>query len=417
MRRALVLILLFSLLLTCLIAVPVAAAETGVPYDLAVSYASMHSRRDILSGGEVAAARTLADRLSGRGYAVTTPSDHTTLNNEEGKSVTYEFTHVIGFKDNGKGRTVLLGCYYGGYEPTDSLGVGDGASAALSVGALLYIADVLVSLPLEYDVEIAFWGGMELGVDFDPEKCGIDMSEIALYINFDCVAAGRTDYLYADDVPRAQERYFREIASEQGATLDAAPTYRRPVAFSTGDGAYSYMHLGLLGANRIFMNADVPCVNFTSGAWEYDSGLYRYPGKGEIEGSSLDTIAEIDRLNGGKEATSSRLVAVTKVVISALSDERLPAVLDEAASEISGADLDSDLAYYLITFIGIAAVLVFLIVLILRQGKDRRDVVWEPLVKPTEKQEEPFEELRSDEGDGADAPPSDSDDDGDIFRF
>ncbi|MBO4473028.1 MAG: M28 family peptidase [Clostridia bacterium] len=416
MKRVLGLILLFTVLAALFLSVPVASADTAVPYDLAVSYCAMHSRRDILSGGEAAAARTLADRLSARGYTVTTPTDRQVGENDEGKTQSYELTHVIGFKDNGKGRTLLIGTFYGGYEPTDSLGVGDGASAALSVGALLYVADALVSLPLDYDIAIAFWGGIELGTEVNVEKCGLDLSSIALYINFDCIAAGRSDYLYADDLPRAQETYFREIASEQGATFEAAPTYKRPSALSMGEGAYSYLHLGLLGANLSFMNEDIPCVNFTSGAWDYDSGLYRYPGKGDIEGTSLDTIEEIDRLNGGKEATSSRLLAATKVVIAGVKDRRLSAVLDEAAKETSGADLNSDLAYYLISFIGIAALLAFFIFLILRQGKDRRDVVWEP-AKSSDRSADPFEELRSDDARDAGDPPSDSDDDGDVFRF
>ena len=417
MKRVLCLILSFALIASLFAFLPVASAETGVPYDLAVSYCTMHSRRDISSGGEAAAARTLADRLSARGYLVTTPTERKTTEDENDKSKTLEVTHVIGFKDNGKGRTVLLGTFYGGYEPTDSLGVGDGASAALSVGALLYVADALVSLSLDYDVAVAFWGGLELGTQVNAESCGLDLSSIALYVNFDCIAAGRSDYIYADDLPRAQEKYFRDIASEQGATFEAAPTYKRPSSLSMGDGAYSYLHLGLLGANLSFMNEDIPCVNFTSGAWEYDSGLYRYPGKGDIEGTSLDTIDEIDRLNGGREETSSRLLAATKVVIAGVSDARLSSVLDAAAKETSGADLDSDLAYYLISFIGIALLIAFFVFLILRQGKDRRDVAWKSASVQSDDSADPFKELRSEGGRDADDPPSDSDDGGDVFRF
>lgn len=419
MKRALLGILLFSLMLSLFLVGNVAAAETTAPYDLAASFASTYSRRDILSGGEGAAQKALSEALSARGYAVTEPSFRKVLSSDEGKDVVYEYANVIGFKDNGKGKTLLFGCYYGGYEPTDSLGVGDGASVALGVGTLLYVASALSDLSLDYDVAIAFWGGMELGVDLDLEKCGVDLSKVALYVNFDCVGAGSKDYLYADDVPRTQEKYFLSIAEEQGANLSAAPTYKKPAAFAVGDGAYSYLHLGILGANRCFLNEGVACVNFTSGAWDYESGLYRYPGKGEIEGTSLDTLAEIDKLNGGKESTSARLLAISKVVIAGVTDARLPEILDKAAKERTGADLDSRLAYYLITFIGIAGVFAFFLVLILKQGKDRRDVQWEPIVKPSEKSEDPFEEFRS-EGETfsrEEKSPEDEKDEDDIFRF
>ena len=419
MKRILILILLFSLTLTLLLTAPAtASAEPSVPYDLANAYIASHSRRDILSGGEAAAAKTLSDRLASRGYAVTTPSDRRTIETADRKSVVYDYSHVVGFKDNGKGKTVLIGCFYGGYEPTDTLGVGDGASVALSVGVTLYVADALAALSLDYDVAIAFWGGVEVTTDLDLTKCGVDVSKLALYVNFDCIAAGRSDYIYADDVPRLQEKYFREIAAEQGASFEAVPTYKRPSAFTTSaDGAYSYLHLGLLGANRSFMNEGIPCVNFVGGAWDYDTGLRPYIGKGEIEGSSLDTVAEIDKLNGGREATSSRLLATAKTVIAALSDARLPNVLDAAAEQISGADLHSDLAYYLISFIGAVLIATFFVLLIVRQGKDRRDVGGgSDFSSPKrDRYDDPYEELRSEEEEGHDEAPAD--DDEEVFRF
>ncbi|MBP5610309.1 MAG: M28 family peptidase, partial [Clostridia bacterium] len=269
MKRALLVILVLSLILTSLLTLPVASAEPSVPYDLANAYVAAHPRRDVLSGGEAAAARTLASRLASRGYVVTAPSDRVTVETTDLKTVTYDVSHVIGFKDNGKGRTLLVGCFYGGYEPKDSIGTGEGARIALSVGLLLYVADALVDLPLDYDLAIAFWGGAELGSDIDLDKCGVDLSRLALYVNFDCVAAGSEDYLYADDLPRSQERYFREIAAEQGATFAEAPLYKTPAAFSTASEIYSSLHLGILGANRSFMGADVPCVSFVGGAWDY----------------------------------------------------------------------------------------------------------------------------------------------------
>ena len=60
MKRALLLILVLSLILTSLLTLPVASAEPSVPYDLANAYVAAHPRRDVLSGGEAAAARTLA---------------------------------------------------------------------------------------------------------------------------------------------------------------------------------------------------------------------------------------------------------------------------------------------------------------------------------------------------------------------
>lgn len=417
MKRALLLILLFSLILTSFATLSVASAEASVPYDLAVSYIAAHSRRDVLSGGEAAAAKTLSARLASRGYTVTTPSERRSVETSDGKNTSCDVSHVIGFKDNGKGRTLLIGCYYGGYEPTDSLGVGDGACIALSVGVVLYVADALADLSLEYDLAIAFWGGAELGGDIALDKCGVDLDRLALYVNFDCIAAGRSDYLYADDLPRAQEKYFRTVASEQGASFEEVPIYKHPAAFETGQDVYTYLHLGLLGANRVFMEEDIPCVNFVGGAWDNEGGLYPYPGLGDVEGTSLDTLAEIDRLNGGREATSSRLLATAKTVIAAVSDARLTSVLEDAAAETSSADLSSDLAYYLIMAIGSVAIIAFFVYLILKQGKDRRDVEWQPTFTAPDRSEsaDPYEELRSDDDPRRDD--DDRDDGGDVFRF
>ena len=396
MKKLVSFALLCALMLFLFLSPAVASAETDSPYDLAKHYAETYSRRDVLSGGEGVAAKYLSAYLTARGYAVTTPSLRYYEADDSGKSVSYDYSHVIGFRDNGKGQTILLGAYYGGFEPTDSFGVGDGASVALSVGALLYLADAFSSLSCEYDLAIAFWGGMEVSQDFDVEKCGVSIGDVALYINFDCIAAGENDYLYADDLPRAQEKYFREIIERRGAAISEPPAYKKPTTFIAGSGAYSYTHLGLLGVNRFFMNEDIPCVSFLGGAWEFDCGLYRYAESLEVAGTPRDTLAEIDKANGGKAETEKRLLAVTNVVIEGVTGEGLSEALAKAEKETSGADLDSSLAFYLITFIGIALLIAYYVVLILKQGKDRKQTVWENPDRP--QGSDPFEESRSDTG-------------------
>ena len=415
--------LTFSLLFAGCFAHTSACAEDVItaPYDAAVQYATLYPHRDVASGGEQEAAKYLSAALTSYGYTVSTPTFSTDVSMSDGSNKSCEYCHVIGKKDNGKGKTLLIGCYYGGYAASDNLGVGEGASAALSVGLTLTLANTLLPASLDYDLTIAFWGGMEVADDVHFEKCGIKKNEIALYVNFDCVAAGKSEYLYADDIPRSQEEYFFTVAKEQGVTLLSAPAYKKQSSFTAGNGAYSYLHLGILGANRCFLNEGVPCVSFIGGAWDYDSGLYRYPGSGEIEGSSLDTFKQIDEYNGAKEVTQSRLWAVAKVVIAGLNDSRLSAVLDKAASERTGADLDSDLAYRLIQFIGLAGVIVFFAVLMLKQKKDRRDVIWTERVEtPNDKGNDPFEELHGEDHvdpEETQTSPRNDDGDDDIFRF
>ena len=433
MKKSILIVLLISLMI-CTFLCGVggqAVAESDSPYEIAVKFTALHARRDIESGGEKASAETLKTYLTEKGYAVETLSFREYVESDTSSvKASYEYLHVIGRKDNGKEKTILIGCYYGGFTPTDSSGVGQGASAALSVGTVLYVADRLATASCPYNIAIAFWGGIELGGSFDATKCGVPLEEIALYINLDDVAAGDRDYVYSDDVPRAQQDYFLGVISDCGADITDAPAYKKESSLSfSSDEHYSFTHLGLLGANRFFLNEGVPCINFVGGAWEHDCGLYRYKGKGEIEGTSLDTIEELDRLNGGKDATANRLSAVAEVVIRGVTDEGVTAVLEEAGGQVSGAALDSSLAYYLITFIGLGLVFAFLLILYIKQGKDRKEVIWDAAFDANQSNDDPFDEFREDGGDRGDPsdpyggnepfdPPSGSEgDDDDIFRF
>ena len=417
MKKLVLLILVFSLALSSLLFAGVTAvAETPSSYDYAVAYAQNHARRDILSGGEAAAANTLTAALTTFGYQVETPAFRYYGQSADGEKIAYDYKHVLGFKDNGKGKCVLIGCYYGGYEPVDSYGVGVGATAALSVGTLLSVARVLASAASEYDIVVAFWGGLEVFGDFRVKDCGVETDKIALYVNLDGVGVGDRDYLYADDVPRAQEEYFRKVIGEIGADISAPPVYKRQAALSYGDrDSYAYSHLGLLGANRFFMAENVPCVNFVGGAWEYDCGLYRYSGKGDIEGTSLDTFESIDGLNGGAAKTKARLDAAANVIVRGVTGEGLSAALDKAAKETSALDLSSSLAVCLISLIGTALLIAFLIILYVKQGKDRKDTVWAPDLN--DRKEDPYEEFHNTQGEESDQTPSSDDDDDDVFRF
>ncbi len=417
MKKLVLLILVFSLALSSLLFAGVTAvAETPSSYDYAVAYAQNHARRDILSGGEAAAANTLATALTNFGYAVQTPAFRFYRQNDVGAKVAYDYKHVLGFKNNGKGKCVLIGCYYGGYEPQDSYGVGNGGTVALSVGTLLSVARLLSAVTTEYDIVIAFWGGIEAFGDFRVKDCGVENDKIALYVNLDGVGVGDRDYLYADDVPRAQEKYFRKVIGEVGADISAPPVYKKQAALSYGEeDAYSYAHLGLLGVNRFFMAEDVPCVNFVGGAWDYDCGLYRYSRKGDIEGTSLDTIESIDGFNGGAAKTAARLDAVASVVYHGVTGKDLASVLDKAQGEISAADLDSSLAVLLISAIGTALLIAFLILLYVKQGKDRRQVAWDPSLNGSK--DDPYTEFRETQDEESEEPKPSDDDDDDVFRF
>jgi len=426
MKKVLVIILLCALLFSfTFVTGAVASSESEVsPYARAVAYANKHPRRDVTSGAESAAAATLSQALTGYGYAVSEFAEEHTVSESSGQKVAYQFKHIFGFKDNGKEQSVLIGCFYGGYEPKDSYGVGKGASIALSVGTLLYIAEALGDNVKDYNIVIVFWGGMEVADTFNVKKCGVDLDKVALYINLDAVGAGDYDYLYADDLPRAQEKYFRSFISEIGASIKKPPVYKRQTMYSISkNDPYSYSHLGLLGVNRFFMGEDIPCVNFVGGSWEHDCGLYRYAGKGDLEGTSIDTFETIDELNGGVAKTEERLYAVGNVVVKGLTDDGLSSMLADAAKETTSMSLDNDLAYYLISFIGIGLLMIVLVILFLKQGKDRREEIWEATLLDA-RGDDPyieFHEVRNDDAhdDHGDDDKGDHDDDhdDDIFRF
>ena len=423
MKKALLLILTFTLLLSAFLCwggtFALAEEETETPYSIAYSYATEFVDRSV-GGAEQKAAQSLSAGLSKHGYVVQEyPIDYYN-EDSSGMKIHYHYSHVIGFLNNEKSKTVMIGCYYGGYEinTLSSASASQGASTALSVGALLYVAEKLANLSCDYNIKIALWGGIGTGDELRLKDCGVTPESVDLYINFDNVAAGDYDYLYADDVPRAQEDYFQTIIAEQKANVRSAPAYKRATSLATGNsGAYdSYTHLGILGANRYFLNSEIPCVNFVGGNWSYDCGLYRYAAKGDVEGTSLDTFKEINGRNGGEEVTARRLKAVADVVIAGVSDARLASVLDEAAKETCGADLHSKLAYYLITFIGLGAVIVVFILLFVLQGKERREVIWDKAFDSQETPFDPFEEIHSGK-DPYEHHQSRHDDDDDIFRL
>ncbi|HCU56346.1 MAG TPA: hypothetical protein DIC18_03310 [Clostridiales bacterium] len=387
MKKCLWLILLFSLMLSLFCMGGSAVAEAPSPYELAQAYLSAHPARSVLSGGELASSVYLKDALDGYGYTTKTVS----LDYYDGENH-HLSAHVIGEKDNHKSQTILIGCYYGGYEGEN---VGHGATAGLSVGALLYIANALSDYTANYNITIAFWGGMEYGDSFHVDRCGVALKSIALYINLDSLAAGKYDYLYADDVPRSQEKFFRSVISDFGANVCSAPVFKKPTSFGNGGDAYAYPHLGILGANRFFLEEGIPCVNFLSGAWSYDCGLYRYEERRDIEGTTADTLAEIDRLNGGSVNTQKRLLSLSNVIIAGVKSEKLPAALSAAAKETTGADLNNRLAVYLITFIGGAILLGVFLFFILRNRGSRTESEWtQP--GPKDRDQDPYEEMRSD---------------------
>ena len=354
MKKVLFLILTFALLLSSFLwggSFALAEESAQSPYDIAYSYATEYADRSV-GGAEEKAAQSLSAGLSKHGYVVEAyPIDYY-KEDSSGVKIHYHYSHVIGFLDNEKSKTVMIGCYYGGYEVNtlSSSSAGQGASTALSVGAVLYVAEALSKISCDYNVKIALWGGIGTGDELRLKDCGVTPDTVDLYINLDCVAAGDYDYLYADDVPRAQEDYFQTIISEQKANVRSAPAYKRTTSLATGNGgAYdSYTHLGLLGANRYFLNSEIACVSFVGGNWTYDCGLYRYSDKGDVEGTTLDTFKEINLRNGGEEVTARRLKAVADVIVAGVGDTRLASALDKAAKQTTGADLHSKLAYYLI---------------------------------------------------------------------
>ncbi len=394
---------------------PFAAAEpSDSPYAFARAFATAYSRRDAVSGEEQTSALFIKDALASFGYSVSTPECKYYDADYSGdlKEVkTYTYYHVIGTRDLGKEKTVVIGGYYGGFASQDAYGTGEGAEIALGVGILLSVAKRLSVTQSDYNIAIAFWGGVRFS-DFNVEKCGVSLDKVALYIGVDAVAAGTHDYLYCDDVPRSHEKYFRNVVFSVGAELSEPPTFKRALSLYSEEGAYTYTHLGLIGVNHDFMNRDIPCAAFVGGDWEEDCGLYRYNGKTEISGTNLDTIDEIDKRNGGKEKTAARLQGVSDVIVNAVGGEGLKNALDSAEKEISGADLDSKLAYALITFIGGAAAIAFFLLLMFRQGKDRREEVWQETferkdIRPEDVFPDPEEKKEE---------PSDRNDD-DVFRF
>ena len=253
----------FLLILTAVIlcffslSLPISASaeDEELSYNYARAFAAAYPARDPKSGKELVAASYLASALGAMGYEVSTPS-FKYFDAEEGSGgQTYAYEHVVGFKDLGKEKTVVIGGYYGGFAPSDAYGAGEGGEIALGVGILLSVAKKLANASADHNIAIAFWGGASLS-DFRADQCGIPIEKIALYVGLDGVAAGERDYLYSDDVPRSHEKYFRSVASSVHAEIASAPAFKRPVSLYSTQGTFDYVHLGLIGVNRGFMERD-----------------------------------------------------------------------------------------------------------------------------------------------------------------
>ncbi|GEM_PF-2544389 len=418
MKKCLSLILLLCFLFFAFSTASFSSAETMTSaYSYAERFAALYPVRTAESGEEGRASSYLSSALSLMGYEVATPS-FKYYNASSGASSSasrlVEYNHVIGIKDFGKEKTVLIGGYYGSFSPSDSGGAGEGAEVALGVGAILSAAEKIALSSPDYNVAVAFWGGLELS-DFDVKKCGVNLKTLALYINVDGVAAGKYDYLFTDDVPRSHDAYFLSVIEKAGAFVKKAPAFKRASSFYAVDGAYSYTHLGLAGANVYFLNEEIPCASFVGGDWEKEAGLYRYADKADVAGTRLDTFTELNARNGGKSETEARLASLSNVIAQAVTGEGLKPALEKSAKDVTGADLNSRLAYLLILLIGGAAVIAFFVVLILKQGKDRKEKIWEnSFDTPRESRSDPFSDF-SEEEKKSEEEKSDRDDD--VFRF
>ena len=422
MKKILLVLLMMILVSAFVFPLVAASAEEAIsPFEYAVAFANAYPERYVFSEKEKESATVLKSFLLANSYEVKEPEFTYTYTSLNGAKITSSYQHVLGFKDNGKGKYIVIGAFYGGYDPvSETEALGQSAETALSVGVLQYIAKALTTYTA-YDVVIAFWGGLSVG-EFDLEKCGVDISKIALYINLDGVAAGTNDYMYCDEVSRSQDSYFRKIIEGIGANIAEPPANKKAILNTSADGAYSFTHLGLFGANAYFLEKEIPCVSFVGGAWSYSAGIYRYEGLEDVAGTKKDTFDTINERNGGQAATESRLLAVSNVILNGLNGEGLSEMLEAAQNESTGADLNSDLAYYLITFLSAAAVIIGFIILIVKQGKDRREEVWEgsfgqneqeqpPVESPTENN--PFAEFNGEDSDSKEQ----SNEDDDVFRF
>ena len=292
-------------------------------YALLESISTNYPNRTIGSDASQTFIAHLNNELTSYGYEVTEQSftskkTKTTKNVIAKKSI-----------EESKGTIVLGANWDNMYEYFDAHPDGAYQSGA-SIATLLTIAKYISAKELSYNIEIVFfagsaenWNGAQVYVDKLSEK---ERQDIKLFVNFGYLAGGDNLYIYSRDNTVSYDSFIREVIGQnniQGITK--TPTFKNVFDAAISDNQlYSYSHIGMFGNNVIFMNKQIPSINFFSMNWSDLSNpiCTEIKGMQNVLESSNDTL-ETMKNRVSQEKIVSTLDSVIKSTIYTIVDNQL----------------------------------------------------------------------------------------------
>ena len=292
-------------------------------YALLESISTNYPNRTIGSDASQTFIAYLNNELTSYGYEVTEQSftskkTKTTKNVIAKKSI-----------EESKGTIVLGANWDNMYEYFDAHPDGAYQSGA-SIATLLTIAKYISAKELLYNIEIVFfagsaenWNGAQVYVDKLSEK---ERQDIKLFVNFGYLAGGDNLYIYSRDNTVSYDSFIREVIGQnniQGITK--TPTFKNVFDAAISDNQlYSYSHIGMFGNNVIFMNKQIPSINFFSMNWSDLSNpiCTEIKGMQNVLESSNDTL-ETMKNRVSQEKIVSTLDSVIKSTIYTIVDNQL----------------------------------------------------------------------------------------------
>ena len=275
-------------------------------YTLLESISTTYPNRTIGSEASETFIAYLNSELTSYGYEVT----EQTFTSKKTKTTKNVIAKKA--KEESKGTIVLGANWDNMYEYYDAHP--DGAyQTGASIATLLTIAKYISTKELSYSVEVVFfagssenWNGTQLYVDKLSEK---DKQDIKLFINFGYLAGGDNLYMYSRDNTVSYDSFIREVIAQNNVQgIVKTPTFKNIFDAAISENQlYSYSHIGMFGNNVIFMNKQIPSINFFSMNWSDLSN----PICTEIKGMSNVLESPNDTLENMKNRVSQTKIELT----------------------------------------------------------------------------------------------------------
>ncbi len=347
-------------------------------YDMMEYIASTYPNRSMGSDSQDLITSYLETQLAAFGYEVSNQV-YTTEKAKDAKNIIAKKS-VDTTQD-----TIVIGANWDNlYLSYDSKPDGTYQSGA-SIAALLTVAEYLYSKTLSYNLEIVFFAGSSdnwSGAEYYLNKLtSTQKDNIKLFINYGYIVGGDNLYIYAQEKDTKYSNLINEVvAVNELSTISKVPQYKNTLdATISNNQIFSYSHIGMFGNNIIFMNNEIPAINYLSINWKDTS----YPIYTEVSGTSniLETSQDtldyvVSRVS--KEKILNQFDAVIKSTIYTIVDngDTLLTTLDDDGINVF---FQSQTAYYIFNVVVkiIAAAIILILVAYAKNliNKNREELV------------------------------------------